>query len=275
MLSKHLRNQSMKKQKNLDKVKPDTYNKFKAESGHWYDKDGEPMYTIIGANGKERNTTLRDAKTLGLVPSVTTIIAVAAQPALENWKLTQVLNSALSLEKEEGETDNSFAYRCRQDSQKIGMEAAKEGTRIHALIEKGFQGKSKNKTFKIIKKYLDEEFPNETWIAEDSFCAKSGYGGKIDLYSQSGIFIDFKTKNNLFGKDPSTLVYDNHGMQLSAYAEGCNVTDPERVSIFVDRDDPTYISCHIWDRDTHKKHLTMFNSLLTYWKLMKNYDSAI
>ena len=26
------------------------------------DKEGEPMYTIIGANGKERNTTLRDAK---------------------------------------------------------------------------------------------------------------------------------------------------------------------------------------------------------------------
>ena len=265
----------MKNKKSIDKLAKDNYNKFKSESGHWYTQEGEPMYTIVGANGKERNTTLRDAKSLGLVPSVTTIIAIAAQPALENWKMNQILKSAITLEKGEDETDNSFADRCKQDSQKIGREAAKEGTRIHGLIEKGFQGKSKNKTFKIIKKYLDEEFPNETWIAEDSFCAKLGYGGKIDLYSQSGIFIDFKTKNNLFGKDPSTLVYDNHGMQLSAYAEGCNVTDPERVSIFVDRDDPTYISCHIWDRDTHEKHLTMFNSLLTYWKLMKNYDSAM
>lgn len=35
---------------------------YKAEAGHWYSKEGEPKYTIIGANGKERNTTLRDAK---------------------------------------------------------------------------------------------------------------------------------------------------------------------------------------------------------------------
>ena len=67
-----------------------------------------------------------------------------------------------------------------------------------------------------IKKYLDEHFPNEEWIAEDSFCADLGYGGKIDLYSKSGIFVDFKTKDNLEGKDPAKLVYDEHGMQLSA-----------------------------------------------------------
>ena len=32
------------------------------ETGHWYDKDGNSQYTIVGANGKERNTTLRDAR---------------------------------------------------------------------------------------------------------------------------------------------------------------------------------------------------------------------
>ena len=39
-----------------------TKNNYKSEAGHWYDHDGKPMYTIVGANGKERNTTLRDAK---------------------------------------------------------------------------------------------------------------------------------------------------------------------------------------------------------------------
>ena len=53
---------------------------FKSESGHWYTKDGEPMYTIVGANGVERNTTLRDARSLGLVPSVTTVIGLVAKP---------------------------------------------------------------------------------------------------------------------------------------------------------------------------------------------------
>ena len=78
--------------------------KFKSESGHWYTKEGEPMYTIVGANGKERNTNLRDAKSLGLVPSVTTVIAMIAKPSLENWKMNQVLNSAISLQRKPNES---------------------------------------------------------------------------------------------------------------------------------------------------------------------------
>ena len=96
----------------------------------------------------------------------------------------------------------------------------------------------------------------------------------IDLYSKSGIFVDFKTKDNLEGKDPKRLVYDSHGMQLSAYAQGCGFEDPERVSIFVDRKDTALIACYIWDKESHAKHLAMFNSILDYWKLEKNYDSS-
>jgi hypothetical protein len=163
-------------------------------------------------------------------------------------------------------------YRCKADAKQIGSKAAKEGTKIHAEIEKGFLGRGKSKPYKIIQKWLDKNFPDEEWIAEDSFCANQGYGGKIDLYSESGIFIDFKTKDNLEGKDPSKLVYDDHGMQLSAYAQGCNVDDPERVSIFVDRADTSIVLCHIWDKETHAKHKKMFNSILEYWKLVKNYE---
>ena len=253
----------------------DQYSKFKSESGHWYTQEGEPMYTIIGANGKERNTTLRDAKNLGLVPSVTTILGMIAKPSLENWKIDQAINSALILTKDDLESTEEFLYRCKEHSKEIGKNAAKKGTEIHAKIEKGFLGKSKNKIYKKIKDYLDETFPNEEWIAEDSFCAELGYGGKIDLYSKSGIFIDFKTKDNLKGKDPARLVYDEHGMQLSAYAQGCNYKNPERVSIFVDRKNPELISCHIWEKESHKKHINMFNSILPYWKLVKNYDPSL
>ena len=262
------------KEETLDSSQSQPHNKFTSESGHWYTKDGEPMYTIIGANGKERKTNLRDARQLSLVPSVTTVMNMIAKPSLENWKMNQVLNSALTLERHKGESLKSFSYRCRQDSQKVGKEAAERGTKIHAMIEKGFLGTSTNKPYKEVKKYLDEHYPDEEWIAEDSFCATQGYGGMIDLYSKSGIFVDFKTKDNLEGKDPKRLVYDSHGMQLSAYAQGCGFNDPERVSIFIDRKDTALISCYIWDKESHAKHLGMFNSILDYWKLEKNYDSS-
>jgi len=267
----------MKKEETLIEEKLDSspeklHNKFTAESGHWYTKEGQPKYTIVGVNGKERKTNLRDARKFNLVPSVTTVMNMVAKPSLENWKMNQVLNSALTLERYEGESLKSFSYRCRQDSQKFGKEAAEKGTKIHAMIEKGFLGTSTNKPYKAIKKFLDECYPNEEWIAEGSFCAEKGYGGMIDLYSKSGIFIDFKTKDNLEGKNPKRLVYDSHGMQLSAYAQGCGYNDPKRVSIFVDRKDTSLILCYVWDKVSHEKHLTMFNSILTYWKLEKNYD---
>ena len=175
----------------------------------------------------------------------------------------------------EAETDDAFINRCKNAGREIGLNAAKQGTKIHAQIEKGFLGGTKTKPYKVIRSWLDENFPNEEWIAEASFCADEGYGGKIDLYSKSGIFIDFKTKDNLEGKDPSKLVYDEHGMQLSAYAQGCNIEEPERVSIFVDRADTTLVLPHIWENESHYKHKEMFNSLLNYWKLVKNYDSTI
>src|SRR6056300_829607 len=134
--------------KEIDKTELDSYNKFTSESGHWYTQEGEPMYTIIGANGKERNTTLRDAKKENLVPSVTTILGMIAKPSLENWKINQALNSALTLERYEGESSESFAYRCKYDSKKIGMEAAKQGTKIHYQIEKGFLGLGQTKPYK-------------------------------------------------------------------------------------------------------------------------------
>ena len=171
----------MKKNKEtLDTSTQDVYNKLSAkkitaESGHWYTQEGDPMYTVIGANGKERNTTLRDAKKDNLVPSVTTILGMIAKPSLENWKINQALNSALTLEKDPLESKGEFAYRCKQDSKKIGQEAAKKGTKIHALIERGFLGEGTSKTYEIIQAWLDENFPNEEWIAEASFCADSGY----------------------------------------------------------------------------------------------------
>ena len=61
-------------------------------------------------------------------------------------------------------------------------------------------------------------------------------------------------------------------MQLSAYAQGCGYTDVERVSIFIDRKQHDLIACHIWDRDSQTKHTEMFNSILNYWKLVKNYE---
>ena len=62
-----------------------------SESQHWYIRDGVPQYTVEAKKGGQRNTMLRDARVMNLVPSVTTILGVAAKPALLAWLQQQVL----------------------------------------------------------------------------------------------------------------------------------------------------------------------------------------
>ena len=187
-------------------------NKYVAESGHWYDQDGNPAYTVVGANGSERNTTLRDARKLNLVPSVTTILGIAAKPALENWKIDQAILAATTLEQHNSETLDEFRSRIKWQSKQEGRQAAERGTEIHAQIEKGFKGKSNNDAYCAVRDYLELMFPGETWIAEESFTSPLGFGGKMDLRSAAGVFVDFKTKDGLTkDSDGSKLVYDDSG----------------------------------------------------------------
>lgn len=245
------------------------------ESTHWYEIDGTPRYTVIGANGNERNTTLRDARKMNLLPSVTTIIGAAAKPGLENWKIDQALMAALTLPKEKGESLDEFMQRAKRDAKEQAIQAAALGTDIHAQIEDGFTSgdASRSIPYLAVRALLDGSFGARKWVAEDSF-GGCGFAGKVDLYSTDGIVVDFKTKDGPLG-DPKKMVYDEHGMQLSAYAYGLKLHNPTRVSIFIDRKDHSSAVMHIWDEESHIRHLGMFMSLHEYWMLSKNYRPEV
>ena len=63
---------------------------------HYYNKQGESCHEVVGKNGKVRPTTIRDARQLGLVPSVTTIMDIQAKPALIQWVQNQILEAAMA-----------------------------------------------------------------------------------------------------------------------------------------------------------------------------------
>ena len=96
-----------------------------SESSHWYTKTGDSAYQVEAKNGQMRATTLRDAKKLGLVPSVTTILGVAAKPALNTWLQTQVLLSALTLPREPNEPEKDWLERVMADSKAQGRQAVR------------------------------------------------------------------------------------------------------------------------------------------------------
>src|SRR3990167_2562812 len=168
---------------------------------HWYQQDGSPFYSIIGANGKERPVTLRDARKVNAVPSVTTVLSVLAKPALTTWMVKQGIMAALTLPRVEGEPEDSWIARIMGDSKEEAKAAAEEGTRIHDALEWAFKGQA----------YPSQYAPHvAARQAEDYFCHASGFGGKVDLHSPStGIVVDYKGKAGDFS-DGKKLAYDQN-----------------------------------------------------------------
>jgi len=190
-------------------------------SEHWYcAKTGEPRYTTIGKNGKERNTTLRDAKSAPgtLVPSVSTILSQLSKAGLDTWKQTEVLYATLENPRLDGEDEKSYISRILDLSKRKSREAAERGTLIHDFIESHYNGDfivDRPAYVSMVVNAVETHFGVQNWIAEKSLVSLEGYGGKCDLYC-NGVVIDFKTTE----KSPGELTpYYEHTLQLAAYRE--------------------------------------------------------
>ena len=247
-----------------------------SESGHWYSKDGDPRYTIVGKNGKLRNTTLRDAREHDLVPSVTTILGVAAKPALTNWLQEQVLLAALTLPRVPEESESEYIKRIMEDSKTQGRDAADRGTDIHAAIQSFYEGKKESKFPHHVDsctKAVGLHFGDQQWICERSFAHELGFGGKCDMHavdgSGNGIVMDIKTKD--FDDITKVKPYDEHMMQLAAYRVGLGYPKATCANVFVSRNNPDLAVVYEWSEDDIQRGWLMFCALLNFWQLKNNH----
>ena len=235
------------------------------EAGHYYWPSGEPCYTIVGKNGKERNTTVMDARSLGLVPSVTEVLKVIARPGLDKWKETQLLHSALTLPAIPGESLDDYAKRVLEDSKEQAKKARELGTGIHGAIERYFLGKEYSHAAKVAA--ACEQLPKEqAWSAERSFAHASGYGGKCDLHSAEWV-IDFKTTDKQID---SLKPRDEHYMQLAAYRQGLGIHTAKCGIVYVSTKEDKALLVKVAE-NALIRGLEMFMAALVFWKAQKKY----
>lgn len=248
---------------------------YASESGHWYDSDGTPRYTIVGANGNERPTTLRDARKLNLYPSVTTITGCAAAPGLERWKAEQLMHAALTLPQMEGEPEADWVRRVWDDSREQARAAAERGKLIHAAIERHYRGETFAPEMRPWVVAATEAVGHHIsraaeWSPEKPFAHPAGYGGKVDLHSADcdGIVVDFKTKDS--DKLADVKLYDSHFMQLAAYGHGLGFENPQCYVVFIGRDKPAALVLPM-TRTERERGLAQFTALLAYWQAKAGY----
>jgi hypothetical protein len=236
-----------------------------SESGHWYAADGSPAYRVIGKNGKERNTTVRDARERNLVPSVTTILGIIAKPGLNTWLQQQVLLAALTLPRIAGETEENWLERVMSDSKSTGRDAMDRGTQMHGVLERYYSGERDD-----YPRYVDQVDAaiqihfgqGQQWEAERSF-AHGGFGGKVDLIAEN-IVIDFKSKDKL----DKVVPYHEQLMQLAAYRVGLGKPTARCANVFFTADGDVKLIEH--SEEDLVDAWQCFQCLLLFYKIKNN-----
>lgn len=246
---------------------------------HFYKSDGSSMHTIVGKNGKERTTSIADARKLGLFPSVTTILDVQSKPALIEWLQQELLAAAIAepYHPHEWDEDNWKKAMLTKMRNKSRV-AADRGTEIHGKLDKFFQGKSvkMDKDWKFIEPTLlliEKTFGLEGWVSEKSFAqTRVGFAGCVDLHHpEKHIIIDFKTKDKEGLK--GVKQYDDHKMQLAAYQVGLELpSNTRRFNMFISTNENTPGQCIIEECREFTKYIEMFHHLHFFWMLKNKYD---
>lgn len=269
---------------------------------HWYHKDGKSQHTVLTADGKERDTTLRDARKLNLFPSTTGIIKELAAPGLVNWMCEQGVIAGWNLRDQftevVGESEEARAVRwkvymraCMYESQKIAREAREKGQSIHDACQKFVDGEYHLVPAEYVEhceglmSALDREFGSDAaWITEESFACREGYAGRSDLGSRAVSALgDIKCKpftledlapKVVNGKrmPAKKLTYDEHYMQLASYKHGLDYPPNTRLfNVFVSTTVPGLV--HIVNHTPEESEfgLRLFNAALAVWHIRNDY----
>ena len=253
-----------------------------AEASHWYYPDSRPCYEVPYADPSKgmRPTTLRDAKKLGLIPSVTTVLRVLDKPALTSWKIEQAVLAVLTTPKLADEPLDAFIKRVLTTDKEQDAEAAKArelGTRIHDAIELGLNGgvfdnvkdEKELSPFVIPALAACNELGNV--LATEKIMVGEGYAGRIDaiLDGNEITVVDFKTTKTLPKES-----WTEHLLQLSAYAKSFGNSGDKKintVNIYISSIEAgKIVVCQ--NPDWQETFERGFKPLLNYWQFANNFN---
>lgn len=252
---------------------------------HWYTSDGRPWHTMpqTGDDGC-RPTTLRDARKMGLFPSVTGILSVIDKPNLGTWKMRQVAMRSHGVTRGLRENELAWADRMIEAAMAQVRQAAAMGSRIHRALDMAVSGQYCDPNLWVFVRPVLE------WLAATGITIVGteqvvvnrveGYGGSTDLQFVWGHnnrrrgCIDYKTRKTIPGQPIKP--YETEAMQLIAYCKAewpetpaeeflcanaiISTTEPGRMEVV--KHDPIKLPA-AWDA---------FRGAAAVWRYLKGYD---
>jgi hypothetical protein len=262
------------------------------DSQHWYSMDGKPAHDQPNKSkpGEFRPTTLRDARSQNLLPSVSSILAVMAKPGLNGWMKEQVAEAALEVAWRTAATASEFVDVVLQEAESRMTKARDLGTEIHGAIERYLDEVRKLQTdpkYPFLKGYeyahqecvqgavaalKDLGVWGQPFEVEKTFASPLGYGGTVDFRIE-GLIVDFKAVDSL----EKRLTYIDRCAQLCAYCipnmSPLSTLRQERlVNLFISTSEPGKYLIHEWSTEDKEHGWNLFQACYELWVISNKYD---
>ena len=176
-----------------------------AESAHYYTPKGVPAYTRTiksGPNqGKERATSLADARKENLFPSITTIGKVKREPMIDKYREKHLLKASYENRPKKAEAPDDYFDRILSKARFDSMEAARLGSGYHDSFEAILLGEKWNKRdskLKIVADWVQTNVEEVIWTEKILVDEGIGVAGKADalvrLKEYGPTLVDWKTR---------------------------------------------------------------------------------
>lgn len=193
---------------------------------------GEPFYEVPYSDPRKgmRKATIADARKVGALPSVTTILKILHKPALVDWLIEQAVLVALTSPHKPGEELDAFIQRVLHEERQQDQEAQKArdlGTAIHAAMETAMNGQQiPEELAPWVRGPVEALKARGSVVSTETVLVGDGFAGKTDLITQENVtdwLWDFKSAKKL--PDPAKGgAWSEHRLQLAGYAAAYSKT---------------------------------------------------
>lgn len=266
--------------------------------GHYYSKDGKPVYTVKtkkGARNPERPTEVKDAIELGLLPSVTEITKGLSAPGLVRYQLNQVVSACYHCPPIADEDLPTYSRHIMEKADMERESAATLGTDIHGSLEEYFSEPLLWKPGNLIT------MPNGAQVEACEFVIPAvrlmesmgikvleaetilvnlaiGYAGKTDIvgmFNNRPCIVDFKTTKTKPGKPVEPI--ETHCMQVAAYWAakwGNEMRDAVGFNIYISSTEVGRVEAKTWGCEELYQDFGIFKKLIDIWTWRTGYNAA-
>lgn len=236
--------------------------------------------------GQQINCGIKEARKHEYYPSVTTVLDILRKWGIEEYQKKQCIISAITMPRNENESDKDFVERILTEADEDRREKANIGTSIHLFISKILKNEKtpiNTELKRFIYDWLQENIIESYLIEKSLLNYTNKFAGTIDFFGKikeyDNCIIDWKTQFTDKSKKIYFNKYNEWSYQLAAYSllhKLHNFSDSfmgngiNYLNVVFSTGLKPDVKIYQWSSEDIEKGSQIFMNCLSIFKLIKN-----